>query len=672
MEKVIIFLFIFIGIFNGGKNLIAEIFFAFVIPLIFLKEFLPRKNFFSHTLLNLPLFIFLILSFFSIGISVCPKATLDIFLQIINYLLFFYFLLYSLRENKNFDKRILQTIVFLGVFFSLWGIIQFFQGKTVMAILPNGNLLAGFLVPSSGIILSRLSFDSELSKREKISNFILLFLFVFTLLITRSRGGYLSLILMFTLLLFLKYRRLSLTLIPIMILLLFFIFLPQKYLHKEAITSLLKINDPYSFTRLNIWFSAWKATVEKPLFGWGLGTFKTIFFRYNFPVEGTIARYGKYPGFAMNEYLQILAELGFSGFFCLIWLFYLFFKEIYQTIKKEEVFTSEVTTSPITWQLNAILLGSTAILTHALVDFNLHLPLVNLTLISFIAIGVDKSSKPFFLPKKVRFFLVFLVTLLIFMNFSNFLSQHYYKRAKKLTTDSEEIINLYKKAILLNLLDSLPHQSLGDLYAEKYILTDTQSAKEKYKENTIKEYKKAVKLESENAFIYRSLGGFYYDYTEHKDLGIANYEKAIKKNPYNAFFHFELGKIYLNGNCFFKAKESFKKTRELEPNYLQAYFEEGLLWEKERNEDKALELYSKILEIDEKNLVPSTKYEKKLLQFEYVLLYNQLAEIYFRKGAYEMAANYCKKGLTLEPSNETFKKNLALCLKRGKQIKMKK
>lgn len=654
----LIFLFILIVIFNGGKHLIAEFFFAFFIPLTFLKEIFRRKNLFSSTILNLPISFFFILGFLSLGLSVYPKATLNSFLQIVNYILFFYLLLYYLQENKNLGDKILKTIIFLGLFFSLFGIIQFFQGKVVQANLPNSNFLAGFLVPSSGIVLSNLFFNSELRKSNRILNLFFLFLFGFALFLTRSRGGYLSLIVVLTLLFFLKYKRLGLALIPITIVLLFFISAPPSYLTNEVITSLLKINDPYSFTRLNIWLSTLKATIEKPLFGWGLGTFETVFFRYNFPVYGTIAHYGKYPGFAMNEYLQILAELGVAGFFLIIWLIYLFFREIRQKIKESA-----------TWQLYAILLGSSAILTHALVDFNLHLPLIVLTLIFFTAIGIEKSATPFevtasFLRRKIHLISIFSVILLFFLNGAKFLSQDYFVKAEKLTNHWEKKIIFYQKTIFYNPLDSLPHQRLGDLYAERYILTK----EEKNKENTIKEYKKAIELEPENAFIYRSLGGFYYDYTEYKNLGISYYEKAIEKNPYNAFFHFELGKIYLNEKFVIKAKEKFQKARELEPNYLQAYYEEGLLWEKGGNhlsgdEEKALELYSKILEINEKNLVPATNYEKKLLQFDYVLLYNQLAGIYFRKGAYEIATNYCKKGLVLDPGNQVLQRNLALCLK---------
>jgi len=654
-----IFIFVFIAIFKGGKNFLAEIFFAFSLPLLFLKEIYQKKDFFSSTPLNLPLFLFFFLSFLSVGISVHPKVTSNSFFQMVNYLLFFYLLLYSLQKDKKLENRIFLTILFVATLFSFFGIIQFFQGKTARANLANSNLLASFLVPSLGIVLSKLFFNPKLRKKEKIANFLFLFLFGLALFATHSRGGYLSLIFIFTLLLFLKYKRLSLATIPIAVTLLFFIFLPQTYL-----TTLLKIDDLYSFTRVNIWLSALRASLEKPLFGWGLGSFETIFFRYNFPVEGTIARYGRYPGFVMNEYLQILVELGVAGFFCVIWLIYSFFREIHRKIKESG-----------TWQLYTILLGLSAILTHALVDFNLHLPLIVLTLIFFFTMGIAKSATPIFVTRKVQFFFFFLISFFLLINCANFLSQYYYRKAEKLTNNWEKKIISYKKTILYNPLDSLPHQRLGDLYAERYILTK----EEKNKENTIKEYKKAIALEPENAFLYRSLGGFHYDYTENRKLGIFYYEKAIEKNPYNPFFHFELGKIYLNEGLLSQAKGCFQKARELEPNYLQAYFEEGLLWEKggnhlrgnhlPSNEEKALELYTQILEIIEKNLTPTINYEKKLLQFDYVLLYNQLAGVYFRKGMYSQALFYTEEALKLEPKNKILQQNLKLITEKIKKSK---
>lgn len=100
---------------------------------------------------------------------------------------------------------------------------------------------------------------------------------------------------------------------------------------------------------------------DKPLFGWGLGTFPTVYpqfrtFYTNFFVNE-----------AHNDYLQMLAEMGIIGFAVLVWFVIVVY---FRALNKIGNWTSDVS-GAVTL---ACTLGFTGILVHSLVDFNLQIP----------------------------------------------------------------------------------------------------------------------------------------------------------------------------------------------------------------------------------------------------------------------------------------------------------
>jgi O-antigen ligase len=100
---------------------------------------------------------------------------------------------------------------------------------------------------------------------------------------------------------------------------------------------------------------------EKPILGWGLGTFPVVYpefrsFYTNFFVNE-----------AHNDYLQVLAETGIVGFAIVLW----FLMVLYLRVRhKLSDWTSNVS-GAVTL---ACTLGLTGILVHSLVDFNLQIP----------------------------------------------------------------------------------------------------------------------------------------------------------------------------------------------------------------------------------------------------------------------------------------------------------
>jgi O-antigen ligase len=100
---------------------------------------------------------------------------------------------------------------------------------------------------------------------------------------------------------------------------------------------------------------------EKPLFGWGLGTFPVVYpqfrsFYTNFFVNE-----------AHNDYLQLLTETGLAGFAIAIWFLVLTFRHAWA---KLDNWTQSANGSLTV----AALLGCVGILVHSFLDFNLQIP----------------------------------------------------------------------------------------------------------------------------------------------------------------------------------------------------------------------------------------------------------------------------------------------------------
>ena len=73
--------------------------------------------------------------------------------------------------------------------------------------------------------------------------------------------------------------------------------------------------DPLQYYRWKIWKSSLQGISEDPYFGVGLGMLEYRARTFNFPGENELARYGRIARSADSQFIEILAETGFVGFF---------------------------------------------------------------------------------------------------------------------------------------------------------------------------------------------------------------------------------------------------------------------------------------------------------------------------------------------------------------------
>ena len=114
-------------------------------------------------------------------------------------------------------------------------------------------------------------------------------------------------------------------------------------------------------TRVTVDRDAFKIFVQKPVLGWGLGTFPDIYPQFsnlstNFQV-----------GPAHNDYLQLLVETGALGFATMLWFLLTLFGAAFKKLKN---FPADANTAVTL----AAVLGVAGILVHSVVDFNLQIP----------------------------------------------------------------------------------------------------------------------------------------------------------------------------------------------------------------------------------------------------------------------------------------------------------
>ncbi len=136
--------------------------------------------------------------------------------------------------------------------------------------------------------------------------------------------------------------------------------------------------------RLGINRDGLRMFLQKPVLGWGLGSFPVVYpqfrsFYTNFFVNE-----------AHNDYLQLLVEMGLLGFGTMVWFLVLVFRS---AVKKIGNWTKDISGAVAL----ACLLGLSGILVHSLVDFNLQIP-ANAAL--FYVLCTIAAADPFAQAKK--------------------------------------------------------------------------------------------------------------------------------------------------------------------------------------------------------------------------------------------------------------------------------
>lgn len=469
-------IFLLAPFFNGSKDPAAVFIFETVIFILF---FIISN--FRRTDIDIPIFIFSILVIFSMLNTVYLDSSINTFVLLISYIIFFYCIIFV--YNVQFKKYFYAGLIFVSFILSGIIIVQAFSVITPKATMPNPNMAAGYIAAGMSLVLSLLILERPKFKIMTLYCFLFLFFWI-ALALTHSRGGLFSLICGIAAVLYFKFKKWGILIFTVGILVIF-ISIPRK-----TLTNITKTDggDSYALKRPAIWKAAIDIIKEKPVFGTGPGNFEILFYKYNFPVDNLISRYSKNTRFAHNEFLQIAAEGGLFTLFAFLFILAVVFK-------------NGIKSSPVSTAVLSSILG------HSIVDFNLHLPaLVFVAIILSSDILYKNCEQELkFSRKYLRIFLAFI----LFFNTANFFIRPFNAEKYKIIADKfiktnpEKALEFYQKAAEHSPNNFEYRRIAGELF---YANSDALES--------IKNLKKSIELNPKNPFAFISLSNIYYELSE--------------------------------------------------------------------------------------------------------------------------------------------------------------
>lgn len=239
------------------------------------------------------------------------------------YSFIFFFIVINEIKNKKTIINIMKIMLFSATIAALYGLYQkFFMGMNRVigftSSLAFGNFMAVLV-----IFLTIYLIFGNLKKDQKVFFFILDILFLFNLILTKTRGAWLGFLAAIFVLGLLRGKRILL--ISIIILLIIFISLPniytERFISSFNVEYDLKTNRSNA-TRIGLWSSAINMFIDNPINGVGYDNYKKSY-KKDYKIDGI-------PPFSHshNNLLNFAAELGIIGLFSFLYLMFIVLKNL--------------------------------------------------------------------------------------------------------------------------------------------------------------------------------------------------------------------------------------------------------------------------------------------------------------------------------------------------------
>ena len=297
----------------------------------------------------------------------------------LNYLAYAMLLVVAVHMLRSADdvKRLAGSLTAAGFLVALFAVIQDLTSKgEIYWMVPvrgasfifgpyvNHNHYAGLMEMLAPFPLV-LSMMEELTPPKRV---LLAFAGVFmasTIFLSLSRGGMTAFgfeVLFLAAVLWWKNasrRSAAIFAAVCLLILLFLLWLGGKNLVQRFVS--FKTDEASYHTRLQIARDSIPMIKARPLVGWGLGTFTTVYPKYR-TFYATV-----FINAAHNDYVQLLTETGALGFAAVLGFLVVVYVRGFRKLRGPGLDVTQAATL-------AALLGVTGILVHSFVDFNLQIP----------------------------------------------------------------------------------------------------------------------------------------------------------------------------------------------------------------------------------------------------------------------------------------------------------
>lgn len=322
-----------LGVSLPTEPLMAGVLLLFILKLFFDWNF--DKRFLKHPV-TLAIGFSLVWMLFTTFTSELPIVSLKFMVSRLWFVIPFYFIFSKLIKGNSDIKRfswlyiipLIIVIFYTTAHHAMWG-FERKAGHWVMSPFYNDHTAYGMILAFYLPIATSLLFVKENSKSVRIYVLATIGILVFALFISYSRAAWLSLIggiTVFVLIYFkIKLRYILLSFIALIALLFTFQNQILDRLSKndqdssanfmEHVSSASNIaTDASNLERINRWACAVRLFEERPIVGWGPGTYQFVYAPMQRAKEKTIIStdFGD-GGNAHSEYLGPLAEMGVLG-----------------------------------------------------------------------------------------------------------------------------------------------------------------------------------------------------------------------------------------------------------------------------------------------------------------------------------------------------------------------
>ncbi len=502
----------------------------------------PRKDKILFNRLDLIALLFLVYCLAWLFLSPVKYFAVGEFLNILNYF-FLFFVSARLFTGKKPANIYIAGLMLSVLFVSSYGLIDYFKGtNSVFGILRpvqyHGRLGGTYVCPNhcsgffeiSFFVFLACLFVRKINTGYKIIIGYILALVVLSLFLCKSRGGLAGMLtgmVIFFIFVIRERKRNFLVGLSVILAVMIIIGIAFSPIIIERFSNLS--SDTSVNTRITIWKDTLILIKQRPLAGFGLGSYKWVY-----PAVRSMGM-SRDINFAHNDYLHTWAELGIFGLALVLWFIFAYFRISIKSI-------GGISSSTKRFLLYGVLSGITVILVHSLTDFNMHI-LANASVLIIMA-GLGSS-----------------------IAFSSL--------------DQGKIRGIRIKPALASIIFSSVGVvacvlSLMDIRAAILEIKGAESLENGEFDTAITYYEKSMLNYRVNPEVYKNAGRIYeilYKFRKNSDFrekAVDMFKKGGQSNPLEGDFNLGLGLIWQSEKKFPEARNEFLKALGKDPN--NAYY----------------------------------------------------------------------------------------------------